>query len=120
MFYRINWQAATRHVFIATGVNSAPAPISGSGMTDLGTFEHNNETERSTGLSGMQELADNHVIYHHVQDVLYKQGVQDMQSVKIYINTDTPVTPPGNVAPTLAAPCHCHQWGGCQHYRRHL
>ena len=101
MFYRINWQAATRHVFVETGVNSAPAPISGSGMTDLGTFEHNNETERSTGLSGMQELADNHVIYHHVQDVLYKQGVQDMQSVKIYINTGAPVTPPGNVAPTI-------------------
>ena len=101
MFYRINWQAATRHVFIETGVNSAPAPISGSGMTDLGTFEHNNETERSTDLSGMQELADNHVIYHHVQDVLYKQGVQDMQSVKIYINTGTPVTPTSNVAPTI-------------------
>ena len=101
MFYRINWQATTRHVFVETGVNSAPAPISGSGMTNLGTFEHNNETERSTGLSGMQELADNHVIYHHVQDVLYKQGVQDMQSVKIYIRTPAQGGGFQQIAPTV-------------------
>ena len=34
----------------------------------------------------MQGLADNHVLYHHVQDALYKQGVQDMKSVKIYVD----------------------------------
>ena len=103
MFYRINWQAATRQVFIETGANSAPAPISSSGMTDLGTFEHNNETERSTGLNGMQGLADNHVIYHHVQDVLYKQGVQDMQSVKMYIRTPAQGGGFQQIAPTITA-----------------
>ena len=86
MFYRINWHAATRRVLLGTGANSAPAPISGTGMSDLGTFQHDNETEQSTGLNGMQGLADNHVLFHHVQDALYKQGVQDMQSVKIYVN----------------------------------
>ena len=86
MFYRINWHAATRRVLLGTGTNSAPAPISGSGMSDLGTFQYDNETEQSTGLNGMQGLADNHVLFHHVQDVLYKQGVQDMQSVKIYVD----------------------------------
>ena len=89
MFYRINWHAATRHVLLETAANSAPAPIGGTGMSDLGTFEYDNESEKSTGLNGMQEFSDNHVVYHHVRDVLYKQGVQNMQSIKIYIGNDT-------------------------------
>ena len=85
MFYRINWHAATRRVLLGSGANSAPGAIGGA-YTNLGTFEHNNEDEESTGLNGMQGLADNHVLYHHVQDALYKQGVQDMQNVKIYVD----------------------------------
>lgn len=86
MFYRINWHAATHRVLLESGANAAPAAIGGAGMTNLGTFEHDNEAEESTGLNGMQGLADNHVVFHHVQGVLYKQGVQDMQSVKIFID----------------------------------
>ena len=86
MFYRMNWHAATRRVLLESGANSAPAAIGGAGMTNLGTFEHDNEAEESTGLNGMQGLADNHVLFHHVQDALYKQGIQDMQSVKIYVD----------------------------------
>ena len=86
MFYRINWHAATRRVLLESNASAAPAAIGGEGMTNLGTFEHDNEAEESTGLNGMQGLADNHVVYHHVQDALYKQGIQDMQSVKIYID----------------------------------
>lgn len=85
MFYRINWHAATRRVLLESNANAAPAAIGGA-YTNLGTFEHDNEDEESTGLNGMQGLADNHVLFHHVQDVLYKQGVQDMQSVKIYVD----------------------------------
>ena len=86
MFYRINWHAATHRVLLETGVSAAPAAIGGTGMSNLGTFEYDNESEESTGLNGMQGFADNHVVFHHVQDVLYKQGVQDMQSVRIYID----------------------------------
>lgn len=86
MFYRINWHASTRRVFLESGTVSAPAAIGGTGMSNLGTFEHDNVGDESTGLNGMQGLADNHVLYHHVQDVLYKQGVQDMQSVKMYVD----------------------------------
>ena len=85
MFYRINWHAATRRVLLESNANAAPAAIGGA-YTNLGTFEHDNEAEKSTGLNGMQGLADNHVLFHHVQDALYKQGVQDMQSVKIYVD----------------------------------
>lgn len=86
MFYRINWHAATRRVLLESNADAAPAAIGGEGMTNLGTFEHDNEAEESTGLNGMQGLADNHVLFHHVQDALYKQGVQDMQSIKIYVD----------------------------------
>ena len=86
MFYRINYHAASKLIRLESGSGSAPAAISGGGYTSLGTFRHDNDAEASTGLNGMQGLADNHVLYHHVQDALYKQGVQDMQSVKIYVD----------------------------------
>lgn len=85
MFYRINWHPSTRRVLLESNANAAPAAIGGA-YTNLGTFEHDNEDEESTGLNGMQGLADNHVLYHHVQDALYKQGIQDMQSIKILID----------------------------------
>lgn len=95
MFYRINWHAATRRVLLGTGTDSAPAAIGGTGMSDLGTFQHDNETEQSTGLNGMQGFADNHVIFHQVQNVLYKQGIQGIQGVKILIDSTSsiPVIP---------------------------
>ena len=86
MFYRINYHAASKLIRLESGSGSAPAAISGGGYTSLGTFRHDNDAEASTGLNGMQGLADNHVLYHHVQDALYKQGVQDMKSVKIYVD----------------------------------
>ena len=86
MFYRINYHAASKLIRLESGSGSAPAAISGGGYTSLGTFRHDNDAEASMGLNGMQGLADNHVLYHHVQDALYKQGVQDMQSVKIYVD----------------------------------
>lgn len=87
MFYRINWHAATHRMLLESGANSPPTAIGGTGMTDLGSFEYDNETEESTGLNGMQGLADNHVVFHHIQDALYKVGVMDVQSVKILIDS---------------------------------
>ena len=86
MYYRINYHAASRTVRLESGSDSAPAAISGGGYTNLGSFRHDNDAEVSTGLNGMQALADNYVLYLHVQDALYKQGVQDMQSIKIFID----------------------------------
>lgn len=86
MYYRINYLAASRTVRLESGSGSAPAAISGGGYQNLGSFRHDNEAEASTGLNGMQGLADNHVAYQHVQDALYKIGVQDMQSIKILID----------------------------------
>lgn len=85
MYYRINWHAANRQVFLESDANAAPSAI-GAPYTSLGTFRHDNDAEVSTGLNGMQALADNHVLYQHVQDALYKAGVQDMQSIKVFLD----------------------------------
>lgn len=86
MYYRINYQAASKTIRLESGSGSAPSAISGGGWTSLGSFRHDNSAEVSTGLNGMQGLADNHVLYHHIQDALYKVGVQDMAAVTIYVD----------------------------------
>lgn len=43
----------------------------------IGSFEHGNTVSGDYG-----DL--NHVMYHHVQDLLYKQGITDMQSYPIH------------------------------------
>ena len=83
MFYRANWHAATKRVLLESGDVSAPAAISGGGFADAGTFEH--EAADDT-LTGMQEHDDNHVLYHHVQEIMYKRGEQNMQAVAIFVD----------------------------------
>lgn len=53
-----------------------PGAAVGAGFTDLGDFHHPNPSDE-LGFDG------NHVLYHHVQDMLYKVGEQNMQAVKI-------------------------------------
>ena len=86
MFYRINYHAASKLIRLESDSGSAPAAISGGGYTSLGTFRHDNDAEVSTGLGGMQGLADNHVLYQHVQDALYKIGVLDMAAHTILVD----------------------------------
>lgn len=86
MYYRINYHAASKTVCLESGTGSAPAAISGGGYTSLGTFRHDNEAEVSTLIAGMQGLADNHALYHQVQEALYKVGVQDMAAQTIYVD----------------------------------
>lgn len=85
MFYRINWHAATRRILLESNANAAPAAIGGA-YTNLGTIEHGPDADDDAGLPGMQEFPENHVIFHHVQDALYKAGVQGMSSIKIYLD----------------------------------
>ena len=86
MYYRINYHAASKTVRLESGSGAAPAAISGGGYTSLGTFRHDNEAEVSTLIAGMQGLADNHALYHQVQEALYKVGVQDMAAQTIYVD----------------------------------
>lgn len=82
MFYRINWHAASKTILLESGSGSPPAAISGGGHTSIGTFEHGPDPDDES-LAGMQDFTENHVLYHHVQEALYKIGIQDMQRLTI-------------------------------------
>lgn len=86
MYYRINYHAASRTVRVESGSGSAPAAISGGGYQNLGTARLDKDAKASAGLSGMQLREVNHVLYQHIQDALYKIGVQDMAAQTILID----------------------------------
>lgn len=69
---QIAYNAATK---VATVQTKGDAPPTGS------TVLQNNITHNATG--DVLESGVNHVLYHHVQDALYKIGQLDMQSVRI-------------------------------------
>ena len=78
--FRVVYNEVTKVALIqATGL---PVP---SGSANAGTFEH-----RGTDDLGSIE---NHVLYHHVRDLLYKIGVQDMQSTKIDVSAESRYVP---------------------------
>ena len=71
--YKVGWNAGTKTAAIFAGAAAIPG-----GMTNIGTFDHN-EADDALG----EPEADNHVMYHHVRDLLYKQSIQDMHTVSI-------------------------------------
>ena len=69
---QIAYNATTKVATVQTKGDAAPA-----GSTIIAnTVPHNTEGD-------VLEAGVNHVLYHHVQDALYKVGEQDMQSVRI-------------------------------------
>lgn len=69
---QIAYNATTK---VATVQTKGDAPPAGSTLI-------NNNLPHDTGGDPLG-IADNHVLYHHVQDALYKVGEQDMASVRI-------------------------------------
>lgn len=74
-----------------------------TGGTNLESFEHNEEPVTNTetveaGAVDLEVASLNHVIYHHVQDALYRVGVEDMHTVDIHILAGDYVNPPTNTA----------------------
>lgn len=72
--FKVLYRAADKTAYV---LPNAQANIAGT--TGIGTFDHDNDPDDELGSDV------NHVAYHHVQDLLYKQGEQNMQSVKIVI-----------------------------------
>lgn len=74
-----------------------PGDTPGAGFEDLGDVDHQSGTD-PLGVTA----ADNHVLFHHVRDLLYKEGELDMQSAPITGDrvTSIDVTP---ATDTLAA-----------------
>ena len=69
---QIAYNATTK---VATVQTKGDAPPAGSTIIN-NNLPHNTEGDPL-------EAGVNHVLYHHVQDALYKVGQQDMQSVRI-------------------------------------
>ena len=85
MYYRINYHAASKLVRVESGSGAAPAAIGGS-YQNLGTARLDKDAKLSAGLGGMQLREVNHVLFQHVQDALYKIGVQDMAAQTILVD----------------------------------
>lgn len=75
MLYKVRWKAATKEAFVLPNANANPA-----GTTAItGTFNHFDDA------SDNLDVAESHVLYHHVRDLLYAADIEDMGSVSIVI-----------------------------------
>lgn len=70
--YKIWWKASTKEVKVLREGEITPV-----GYTNIKTIVHNGEADP------IGEYPDSHLIYHHVRDALYEEGVTNMQSVSI-------------------------------------
>lgn len=70
--YKIWWKASTKEVKVLREGETAPA-----GFVDIKTVTHDGETDP------ISEYGDGHVIYHHVRDALFEEGITNMQSISI-------------------------------------
>lgn len=91
----IFYKASTLDVIVQHTGDAAPA-----GYTNIGNFDHTLDVEDDTAY----ETPTNHVLYHHVQEALYKVGQQNMQIITIHADEDIAVgsivasAPGGNLA----------------------
>lgn len=72
--YQVAWTAATGVALVQYFEDTIPP-----GSVNIGTYEHASDADPL-------EYDVNHVLWHHVRDLLYKIGVQDMQRIKIQID----------------------------------
>ena len=63
------------NTLVATVQDEALGGVAGS--FKVGAFHHDDPVD--------EPLTENHVIYHHVRDMLYAAGFENMQIVKIVI-----------------------------------
>lgn len=66
MYFNVN-------TLVATVQSEARGAVAGS--LKVGTFHHDDPVD--------EPLTENHVIYHHVRDMLYAAGYENMQIIKI-------------------------------------
>ena len=69
--YQISWNSTSKVATIQTNGDAIPG-----NSTKLGTFVHDDAQDNL-------DIAENHVLYHHVRDALYKVGHTDMAIVQI-------------------------------------
>lgn len=80
--YQVAWNPTTKIAKIQDD-----GDIPGAGFTDIGSFVHDHATLDPLGKSDNDSpLTDNHTYFHHVRDLLYLVGVENMQAVVIQDN----------------------------------
>ena len=77
--FQVAYNQNTKVATVQTKGDALPA-----GSSKAGEFVHDHATADQLG----KPDAENHVLFHHVRDVLYKIGVLDMQSVDIQLDVD--------------------------------
>lgn len=75
--FQVVWNPTTR---VAKVQNDGDTP--GAGFTDIGSFDHFDDPDDELGDDGAP-VSENHALYHHVRDLLYAEGEQNMQTVTI-------------------------------------
>lgn len=90
MNYRIAFNPTTKVVNVLLPGEAVP-----TGATNIGNFDH----AVALDVLGTKE---NHVIFHHVRDALYFLGVQDMESIHIFMS-NTEIVVPTAITPTANA-----------------
>lgn len=94
--YKVAWNASTKVATILMVGEAIP-----SGSINAGNFDHNDDPDDELGID------ENHVLYHHVRDLLYKQGFTDMAIATIRGGiTSISIRPTEAVTLTAAKPTH--------------
>ena len=73
--YQVAYNATTRVARIQFDGDTLPV-----GSTDIGSFIHD-------GVGDPEGYVENHVFYHHVRDLLYKIGEENMQTIRIDLDS---------------------------------
>ncbi len=78
---KVAWNAAAKTATVIPYATALPG-----GTTNAGDFYHDDVQGDNDKAGDHVGHGVNHVMFHHVRDVLYKNGVLDMQPVKITIS----------------------------------
>lgn len=80
--HTVAYKASTKQALVQMYGDALPG-----GYADVGNYYHN-----GGGTDTIAPTKDSHRMFHHVQELLYKQGEQNMQAVKIVFNYLTGIT----------------------------
>ena len=82
--YQLAWNATTLVATVQLKGDALPA-----GSTKLGEFKHDTSLDNlGDNPANPPKLAENHVFFHHVRDLLYTVGQQNMGIITIANDTD--------------------------------
>lgn len=79
--YQVAYKASTKEAFLqAYGDDTL------SGAVNIGDFYHD-----GGGVDVLDPVSDNHVLYHDIQDICYRNDLLNMQAIKIVITRVTSI-----------------------------